>query len=260
MANLVEPPVTDGNRSRGKTNGVHAYERLADEIWQRIDSGELGAGERLPSEEALAEETGVSRSTVREALRILEWDGCVERSSPRIMVVTDTRANLTSVHWRRTLRRHGVTFQQLSEAVRATDGELVRLAVVHATRDDIAALRQNLARQEEAYDDLREWSRLDIEFHMRIAETSQNPLLILVRGASSQLLLPLLYLYMDSRERAELSTVYHRRIVDEIEVGDSDTAVSLMKRHIDNWTTACEERGIDLQREVAELKLPAETT
>ena len=64
-----------------------AYEQLAGQIRARILAGELAEGDRLPSELALAREAQVSRGTVREALRLLEEAGFVERASPRILVV-----------------------------------------------------------------------------------------------------------------------------------------------------------------------------
>src|SRR2546427_8274130 len=53
--------------------------RVQDELTQRIDRGMLPAGSRLPSEPALATELGVSRATLREALRALEGEGLVRR-------------------------------------------------------------------------------------------------------------------------------------------------------------------------------------
>ncbi|HKQ94090.1 MAG TPA: GntR family transcriptional regulator, partial [Aestuariivirgaceae bacterium] len=68
-------------------NGAHspglAYQRLAASIRDSIISGELEPGHRLPPELELASREGVSRSTVREALRLLQESGYIERSSPR---------------------------------------------------------------------------------------------------------------------------------------------------------------------------------
>ena len=72
---------------------ARAYDQLAGLLRERITSGDLREGDRLPSETALAKQAGVSRSTVREALRILEQGGLVERASPRIMVVSDRTDN-----------------------------------------------------------------------------------------------------------------------------------------------------------------------
>jgi hypothetical protein len=58
---------------------------------------------------------------------------------------------------------------------------------------------------------------------------------------------------MDTRDMAEHATKYHRRIVEEIEVRDPDTAAAVMRRHINDWRTAWERRGLDLHQEILDL-------
>jgi DNA-binding FadR family transcriptional regulator len=232
---------------------ARAYEQLAGLLRERITSGELGVGDRLPSESALAKQAGVSRSTVREALRILEQGGLVERASPRIMVVADRSDVPAFRELRRELRRHNVTFHHLHEALMTIDPELTRFAAIRADRSDIEALHSALDAQEEHLDHLAEWSRLDVEFHATLAELSANPALIVAREPISQLLLPALYRFMDTREMAEHATNYHRRIVNEIEVHDPDTAAAVMRRHINDWRSSWEGRGLDLHQEILDL-------
>ncbi|HEV7563778.1 MAG TPA: FCD domain-containing protein [Solirubrobacterales bacterium] len=232
---------------------ARAYEQLAGLLRERITSGELGVGDRLPSESALAKQAGVSRSTVREALRILEQGGLVERASPRIMVVAERSDNPSFRELRRELRRHNLTFHHLHEALLTIDPELTRLAAIRADKSDLQALHSNLDEQEEHLDHLAEWSRLDVEFHATIAELSANPALIIAREPISQVLLPALYRFMDTREMAEHATNYHRRIISEIEVRDPDTAAAVMRRHINDWRAAWEHRGLDLHQEVLDL-------
>lgn len=232
---------------------ARAYEQLAGLLRERITSGELGVGDRLPSETALAKQAGVSRSTVREALRILEQGGLIERASPRIMVVADRKDHPSFRELRRELRRHNVTFHHLHEALLTIDPELTRLAAIRAGKSDLAALHRNLDEQEQHLDHLAEWSRLDVEFHATIAELSANPALIIAREPISQLLLPALYRFMDTKDMAEHATSYHRRIVSEIEVRDPDTAAAVMRRHINDWRAAWEHRGLDLHQEVLDL-------
>ncbi len=232
---------------------ARAYEQLAGLLRERITSGELAPGDRLPSESALAKQAGVSRSTVREALRILEHGGLVERASPRIMVVADRSDVPAFRELRRELRRHNVTFHHLHEALLTLDPELARFAAIRADRSDLEALQRNLREQEEHLDHLAEWSRLDVEFHGTIAELSANPALIIAREPISHVLLPALYRFMDTREMAEHATEYHRRIVSEIEVRDGDTAAAVMRRHINDWRAAWEHRGLDLHQEVLDL-------
>lgn len=230
-----------------------AYEQLAGLLRERIISGDLRVGDRLPSESALAEQAGVSRSTVREALRILEQGGLVERASPRIMVVADRSEDPDFRELRQVLRRHNVTFHHLHEAMMTLDPELTRFAAMRADRGDLKELNDAMAAQEAHLDHLAEWSRLDVEFHSMLAEISANPALIIAREPISQLLIPALYRFMDTREMAEHATKYHRRIVEEIEIRDPDTAAAVMRRHINDWRTAWEQRGLDLHQEILDL-------
>ncbi|HEX8753297.1 MAG TPA: GntR family transcriptional regulator [Solirubrobacterales bacterium] len=232
---------------------ARAYEQLAGLLRERITSGDLREGDRLPSETALAKQAGVSRSTVREALRILEQGGLVERASPRIMVVADRSDVPAFRELRRELRRHNVTFHHLHESMMTLDPELARLAAIRADRSDLKALHELVEEQERHLDHLGEWSRLDVEFHAQVAEMSANPALIVARQPISQLLLPALLRFMDTREMAEHATKYHRRILGEMDVRDADTAASVMRRHINDWRTAWEKRGLDLHQEILDL-------
>lgn len=237
---------------------ARAYDQLAGLLRERITSGDLRVGDRLPSESALAEQAGVSRSTVREALRILEQGGLVERASPRIMVVADRTEGPGFRELRHALRQHNVTFHHLHEAMMTLDPELTRFAAQRADRSDLKEMNEALEAQEEHLGHLAEWSRLDVEFHSMLAEIAANPALAIAREPISQLLLPALYRFMDTRDMAEHATKYHRRIVEEIEVRDPDTAAAVMRRHINDWRTAWERRGLDLHQEIIDLSSTAD--
>jgi len=86
-----------------------------------------------------------------------------------------------------------------------------------------------------------------------LGEISANPALIIAREPVSQVLMPALYRFMDTRDMAEHATKYHRRIIEEIEVRDPDTAAAVMRRHINDWRTAWEKRGLDLHQEILDL-------
>jgi GntR family transcriptional regulator, transcriptional repressor for pyruvate dehydrogenase complex len=232
---------------------ARAYEQLAALLRERITSGDLRVGERLPSESSLAEQAGVSRSTVREALRTLQEAGLIERASPRVMVVASRTDDPVFRELRHALRRRNVTFHHLHEALVTLEPELARFAAMRADAADIASLRDAIAAQERHLDHFKEWSRLDVEFHLAIAEVSANPALIIAREPITQLLLPTLHRFMDSRSMTEHATRYHRRIVGEIEAGDPDTAASVTRRHINDFRTAWEKRGLDFHQEILEL-------
>jgi DNA-binding FadR family transcriptional regulator len=232
---------------------ARAYEQLAALLRERILAGDLREGERLPSETLLAEQAGVSRSTVREALRTLQQAGLIERASPRVMVVrrrTDDPAYRELMH---AMRRRNVTFHHLHEALLALEPQLTALAAQRADAADLRTLRENVAAQERHYEHFQEWSRLDEEFHLTIAEISGNPALIVARTPITQLLLPTLHRFISSTSLTEHAIRYHHRIVGEIEAGDSDTAAAVMRRHVNDFRIAWEKAGLDFHLEIAEL-------
>jgi GntR family transcriptional repressor for pyruvate dehydrogenase complex len=252
----MQSPIGVPRSDQGQTKAARAYEQLAEVLRGRILTGELQVGDRLPSEAALAAEAGVSRSTVREALRILQEAGLVRRASPRIMVVADAAGESGFPDLRKALRRHNITFHDLHEAMMTLDPEIARLAAIRADSADLERLQEALESQARQLDDLPAWSRLDLEFHTMLTEISANPALMIAREPVSQLLLPALYRFMDTREMAEHATRYHRRIVEEIAIRDPDTAAAVMRRHINDWRTAWEKRGLNLHQEILELHDP----
>jgi GntR family transcriptional regulator, transcriptional repressor for pyruvate dehydrogenase complex len=232
---------------------TRAYEQLAALLREQIVSGDLREGDRLPSETSLAEQAGVSRSTVRESLRTLQEAGLIERASPRVMIVrkrTDDPAYRELMH---ALRRRNVTFHHLHEALLVLEPELTRLAAERADAADLRLLRENIAAQERHAEHFQEWSRLDEEFHLAIAEMSGNPALVIARTPITQLLLPTLHRFMRSSSLTLAATRFHHRILGEIQAADPDTAAAVTRRHVNDFRIAWEKAGLDFHLEIAEL-------
>jgi DNA-binding FadR family transcriptional regulator len=232
---------------------TRAYEQLADVLRARIMSGELLAEQRLASETQLAGQYGVSRSTVREALRMLQEGGLIERASPRVMVVRRRTEDHAYRELQHALRRRNPTFHHLHEALLVLDPELTRLAAMRAETSDLTELHQLLEAQEAALDDPDTWSQLDDEFHLVIAEMSANPALIIARAPISQLLVPTLRGFMRTGTLTTLATRYHHRIVGEIEAHDPDTAAAVTRRHVNDFRTAWEKAGLDMDTELSQV-------
>jgi GntR family transcriptional repressor for pyruvate dehydrogenase complex len=232
---------------------ARAYEQLASVLRERITSGALREGDRLPSEAALAQQAGVSRSTVREALRTLQEAGLIGRASPKVMVVrqqTDDPAYRELTH---ALRRRRVTFHHLHEALLTIEPELTRLAAERADAADVRELRANLDAQGRALEHYAEWSRLDEEFHLTIAEMSANPALVIARTPITQLLLPTVHGFIASAKQTSAALRFHERILSEIEAHDPDLAAAVMRRHVNDFRVAWERSGLDFELEIAEL-------
>ena len=231
---------------------MRAYEQLADVLRERIQAGSLREGDRLPSEVALATQAGVSRSTVREALRTLQEAGLIERSSPKVMVVSGQRDEPAHRELEAVMRRRNVTFRHLHEALLVLEPEVTRLATERIDAAGIRALRANLDAQQRCLHDFVEWSRLDLELHSTIAEMSGNPALIVARTPMIQLLVPVLYRFMNSSVLTVAALRYHHRILAEMEARDPGLAAAVVRRHINDFRVAWENSGLNLDSPIAD--------
>jgi DNA-binding FadR family transcriptional regulator len=256
---LTVPPTPPEEQTAGaaliarRVKVERAYEQVADALRESIHAGALRVGDRLPSETRLAEEAGVSRSTVREALRILQEAGLIERSSPKVMVVRSQTEDSTHREVAAALRRRNVTFHHLHEALMTIEPELTRLATERADAADIRELQDNLEAQQRNLENFAQWCRLDEEFHLTIAEMSANPALIITRTPITNLLLPVLNRFIDSSSLTSHALRYHHRILAEIEARDSELAAAVTRRHINDFRAAWEKAGLDFDMQVANL-------
>jgi DNA-binding GntR family transcriptional regulator len=190
-----------------------------------IINGDYPPGERL-TEDRLAEDFGVSRNPVREALRVAEAEGFVVVLPRRgAVVASPSTATIDDIF----------AVRERLEALAA------RLAAERATPGDVTALRAILeqARLATEHQDLRGVAELNSALHLHILEISGNPWLASIAKA--------LYLHvqwvfhMTASVRAPHSWDEHTRLVDAIESGDGDLAESVAVSHVGAASMAAHE-------------------
>ena len=149
---------------------------IVDQIRQLIRQGRLRAGDRLPSERDLCERFGVSRVTVREALRVLEAGGLIDvRVGARggAFVTSPTHARLGE-GLADLLQLSPLTAAEVTEARMVFELGIVPLVVERATEDDMVALERLCHEQEKALEDQRYTMEMSAEFHVRVAASTHN--------------------------------------------------------------------------------------
>lgn len=238
-------PDSEGASATVSARDRPAYAELAEAIRERIDRGELRIGQRIPSEQAIAERERVSRPTVREALRMLQEAGHLERVSPRILVVARTSEQQAERALRRAFRQQQVSLEQVCEALLALDPEIHRLATLRATDEELATLRGIVEAQDRAVSDPAEWNRLSRAMHLRVAELAHNPVLEIARGSMSELIYPFALAIYDRTERIDRVQRFNRLTVADMVARDADSAAFSSRRAI-----------LDFQREGALLDAP----
>jgi len=139
-----------------------------------IESGAFGDGEQLPTERELAETYTASRSTIRNALNMLENEGFLERKVGSGTYVTYSGSVDDDV---------GEVVDQISpmqliDARIGIERQMTRLAVIHATKRDLETMEEILSRMKKAETDRDEFSKWDTEFHLQIAKSTGNPLMV----------------------------------------------------------------------------------
>lgn len=216
-------------------NDRRISELIVDQVRGLIRQQQLNPGDRLPAERELCERFGVSRVTVREALRVLEANGLVEiRVGARggAFVTTPTRERVGE-GIADMLTLSAVTAAEVTEARLILELGMVPLVCERADDDDIAALLDICDRQEKALAGGDYQLNLSAEFHSRLAECAHNAAVhMLIQSFRGPLLMSLERAQQSAPEMGPVGAKEHRRLVRAIERRDVDQATEIMRRHL----------------------------
>jgi len=218
--------------------GTVTREALPDQIAARVISliGErhLKPGDRLPPERELAQAMGVSRSSLREALRALSLLGVTEMRHGDGTYLTALDPDALMRPFGLVLALSDGQMQELFEARRVIEPGLAALAAARADDETVEALRLCVGESAATVDDEEAFMRADLELHSLIARAASNSILWHVIGSISGM-------GIASRRRTnplpglrEQSAEDHREIVAAIEARDPGAAAAAMLQHLEN--------------------------
>jgi GntR family transcriptional repressor for pyruvate dehydrogenase complex len=211
---------------------VMTRDRLATELTGQVTSGLLKEGAKLPSERRLAEEYGVSRPVVREALRGLAEQGLIEVFPGRGAYVRQASVSDTARSMGALLRRRQATPRQLTEARRMLECEAAFLATSRATAEDLRAIERALAGFDGAAD-IIEKVRYDLAFHASIVRAAHNPVIETMFGSMAGMVAELLLRSLGDPSVTRHSLPYHAQILDALRGGDAERARAATAGHLE---------------------------
>jgi GntR family transcriptional regulator, transcriptional repressor for pyruvate dehydrogenase complex len=221
----------------GRIQGRKSYHALAEHLRERILSGHIPEGSPLPNERELGDSTGLSRGSVREALRMLEVEGLLSIKAGRNGGSTIRLPDTGGVS--RTLgayvRGQQITFDSVLEAREVLEPALASLAAAHRTPDDIAAIAEAARALTAAGDDNARFIAANSQWHWAVAQASQNRLLIAVVASLSDLLHQSNVENFVSQEVRRAVIKAHAGIESAIRAGDADAAQRRMARHVKSY-------------------------
>lgn len=212
------------------------YEKIVEQIEKRILGGELKPGDRLPSERELGKQFGVSRTSIREAIRVLTLKGLVEVNHGRGTFVTEqtSRALRYSIDMMVNIAREEGS-GNLIELREILEPEIAAFAAQRANQENLTAMREAVIAMEEAMgnpDSAEEYIEADLDFHLSLAEGTGNPLFLV--------LIDLLVIQLRKQRMRAASKegglyrgqTHHWQILEAVEKGDSEIARKVMQSHI----------------------------
>jgi DNA-binding FadR family transcriptional regulator len=216
------------------------YRQIAELIGRYIDSGHYPPGTLLPAERELAQQLGVSRASVREALIALEVEGRVTVKVGNGVTVLDAPRNAGGESEEAPDAPHtywpDVGPIELLDARILVESENAALAARHATPADIEELESHLSALAVEHRELHHDQPADRRFHLKIAEMTGNQAVVhMVATLLDQRDSPMFARFEDHFVTPRLFediNQNHKRILDAIRAGDSTAARAAMKRHL----------------------------
>lgn len=209
-------------------------ERAAGRIRDHILSHGLKPGDRLPTERSLAEQLGVSRTVVREAVKSLQAKGLVSVQTGSGTYVAEVTPGSVSDLWELALYTQSDEERErkLQEMRRVVEVEIAVLAAARATAESIAELAILLVRQKASLGDKAAYVQADLDFHQALARATQNECFGLVVAPLTDLLLEAHSRSYDTPGLAERGLGEHERILRAVAAHDVEGARRAMGEHL----------------------------
>jgi GntR family transcriptional repressor for pyruvate dehydrogenase complex len=210
------------------------YEQIVQQIEESVLNGTLKPGDQLPAERELAQRLGVSRTAVREAVKALREKGLVEAYSGRGTFVTDG----TSQAARQSFDLMVKIGQQegaphLAELRLILEPGIAALAAVRVKEEDLGAMREAVAVMDRAQDDPEAYIEADLDFHLALAETVANPLILSLIDSIVGLLREQRIKIFNVEGGPQRGQVHHKRILEAMERRDAEMARTAMRCHLE---------------------------
>lgn len=227
---------------------------VARQLRRRIIRGELSEGELLPSENQLLGQFGVSRPTLREAIRVLESESLVvvKRGSRGGIEVSVPRVQIAAHYAGLLLEYRRATTADVFVAAAAIEGPCVGMLARRRTVDDVRALRSLIDDERLLGDDPEALLEQQNEFHRALIRLADNQTLGVLSDVLRHIIEIATERYVSNpgvggREKApsaKAATRTHQQVVDLIEARDNEAAEALWRKHILATSTRLRKAGV----------------
>lgn len=211
---------------------TRVYEAAVDQIKDQIEGGEWPAGTQLPSERELAEQLGIGRPSVREALRVLEVMGLIEIRPGQGSFVSERSPGAQQMQLLQSMLREDEYVVELLEVRELLETQIASLAAQSATEDDIECMEEILEQMKESVSDGGTGADENVEFHLALTRAVGNRVLFEVHQLLLKLSRDPVERFFQVPGRLTRSLEGHREILDAIKERNPHKAQQAMLTHM----------------------------
>lgn len=207
------------------------YQLVAERLLHQIRERRLSPGDSLPPEHELARRYGVGRSSVREALRLLESKGVIRSAGHGSFVVAEYgNALVDSLRFLLTLEAFDL--EELYELRTILETELAALAAVRRTEEHLQRMEEAIRQMEAGLDSQARYIEADLRFHLTVAEATRNRVAVHVMRAIRDPLHRALARVYHIPGSPQKSIAQHRAILEAVRAQDAEAARRRMAEHL----------------------------
>jgi GntR family transcriptional repressor for pyruvate dehydrogenase complex len=205
-----------------------------------IVEGNMQPGTNLPPENEMAKQIGVSKFSMREALRVAQSQGLIEISQGRRTKVADVSIKPATGIMNLIMRRSKHMLLELTEARQSLECEIVRFAAIRASDEQIEAMDQTIRDLNDHRDDIEYCVNKDIEFHDIMVHATNNRVFGIMLESLAELSRASRLKTMRS-SGIDKPIKEHRAILKAIKARDPKKAVICMQKHMQTAKSSLKE-------------------
>ncbi len=234
IASSLNLHLSGGHRVYKVVRTSRLYEQIVQQIEESVLNGSLKPGDQLPAERELAQQLGVSRTAVREAVKTLREKGLVEAYSGRGTFITDG----TSHAARQSFDLMVKLGQQegsphLAELRLILEPGIAALAAVRADAEALATMREAVDVMERSQKNPEAYIEADLDFHLALAEAVGNPLILSLIDSIVGLMREQRMKIFNVEGGPQRGQFHHKRILQAMQRRDAEAARNAMRAHLE---------------------------
>jgi GntR family transcriptional repressor for pyruvate dehydrogenase complex len=209
-------------------------QRVSEELERWIVENGREEGARLPSERDLASRFGVSRTVIREAVRVLTAKGLLKVQAGSGTLITRPSSQSVSQTLALYLRTRDVAldYAQVHEARRLLEVEIAGRAAERRTAEDLSGMEAILRETAGEIRDAGHFARLDVAFHNALADAARNPLFRILLDSLGDVLYQVRYTAFELPGTVGRALACHRAVFEAVSKADPDAARRAMIEHL----------------------------